>query len=471
MVSEKFRHQLRKEVEKWQKEGLINSEQYRQLAQRYQFSQLDNANRDRFVAILISLGSILIGLAVITFVAANWQAWSRELKVFLLISLFVGVNTTGFYLWRERSVGWKSRLGQGLLLLGALILGSNLALMSQMFHQSGAVYVLYLIWAIGVLVMAYSLKLTSLGIVAIILTAISYGTGILNFWENGGNEYELISVQWLDGFGQELHHLPLLTALLFIPLAYWCQSRWLFGLSLVLITVSYQVNLLIYSSTLKLSSGWQAWLWAIAVSLPPGLLWAYQDFSSVSFKSISRKLAIFILSFFFYLFSFHYWWDDPFSTSSNDFAGHYWLVLFNSIILGIINIGFWWKLGQRQESNHLWRLDNNSTIVGIMILTTGILIWWQQNGHVLGAIATIIFNLFLFLLAVGSIRQALATGKRLGFWTGIILLSLQLFSRMLEYNTGLLIKALVLFGCGVAVIMAGIWFERYLHTFNSSSSN
>lgn len=469
MVSEKFRHQLRQELQTWQEEGLINAEQYQQIAQRYQFSQLDDANRDRFVAILISLGSILVGLAVITLVAANWQAWSREFKVFLLISLFVGVNTIGFSLWRDRSIGWKSRLGQGLLLLGALILGANLALMSQMFHQSGAVYVLYLLWAIGVLGMAYSLKLTSLGIVAIILTAIAYTTGIGNWGSNGSNEYELMAVQWLDGFGQELHHLPLLTAFLFMPLAYWCQSRWLFFLSAILIVVSFQVNLLIYLFTLELPSGLEGLLWAIAVSLPAALLWAYQDFGSISFKSISRKLAIFSFSCFCYLFSFHYWWDDTFSDFGNDFDGHYWLVLGDSLILSVVTTWFWWKLGQKQAGSHLWRLDSNSIVVGIMILTTGILLWGQQNGHNFGATATIIFNLLLFLLAIGSIRQALATGKRLGFWTGIILLSLQLFSRMLEYNTGLLLKALVLFGCGVAVIMSGMWFERYLRTFNSSS--
>jgi uncharacterized membrane protein len=99
MVSEKFRHQLRQEVQQWQTEGLIDEQLYAQLAQRYQFAALDTSERNRFVMILIGLGSILLGLAAITLVAANWQVWSREVKVMLLMSLFVGVNIAGYSLW------------------------------------------------------------------------------------------------------------------------------------------------------------------------------------------------------------------------------------------------------------------------------------------------------------------------------------------------------------------------------------
>ncbi len=94
MVSEKFRYQLRQEVEQWQAEGLINQQLYETITHRYQFSALETSARNRFVMILLGLGSVLLGLAVITFVAANWQVWSRGVRVVLLLSLFVGVNTT-----------------------------------------------------------------------------------------------------------------------------------------------------------------------------------------------------------------------------------------------------------------------------------------------------------------------------------------------------------------------------------------
>ena len=63
-------------------------------------------------------------------------------------------------------------------------------------------------------------------------------------------------------------------------------------------------------------------------------------------------------------------------------------------------------------------------------------------------------------MAIILIRYALKTGQRSGYWSGILLLALQVISRMLEFNTDLLFKALVLFVCGVAIIVAGIWFEK-----------
>jgi uncharacterized membrane protein len=101
MVSEKFRHQLRKESQQWKSEGWLSSEQYEQLSQRYEFERLDSAASDRFITILIGVGSVLLGLGLITLVAANWQALSREFRVVLLLSLFLGVNISGFYLWQQ----------------------------------------------------------------------------------------------------------------------------------------------------------------------------------------------------------------------------------------------------------------------------------------------------------------------------------------------------------------------------------
>ena len=466
MVSEKFRHQLRKEVERWQAEGLIDEELYQQIALRYQFDNLDTAASNRFISILLGLGSILLGLAAITFVAANWQVWSRGLKIVLLMSLFVGVNSIGFYLWRHSLSGWRSRLGSGLLLMGALILGANLGLMSQMFHQSGPVYQLFLVWSLGVLAMAYGLRLTSLGILAAILTAIGYIWGIQYIFSTGD----------FSVFQLSLQHMPLLVSLLFVPLAYWCGSRWLFGIGAYLAFSSLQVNLLLQIDSYRFSPAIAGLIAAIAATVPPALLWAYQDSlwgrlgrDRPSFTSISRHLAVFFLSILFYSFSFHYFWISKYSplSSATEIDGMRWLSLLDVLFFLILTVVAWWRLGYSDRSVSRWRIDSTSSIVGGAIAITGAIFWWQFSVSPLGAIATFIFNLCLFLLAIISIRKALTTGKRLGFWWGIVLLVLQLLSRMLEYDTGLIFKAIVLFLCGVGIIAAGLWFEQYLRTFNS----
>ena len=464
MVSDKFRYQLRKEAQKWHDEGLIGQEIYEQLANRYNFYNLDTSSNHRFLAVIITLGFILLGLSVITFVAANWQVWSKPIKVSILIALFIAINTTGFYLYREKSADSKSRLGQGLLLLGGLTLGANIGLMSQMFHQTGAVYKLFLFWGFGVLLMAYTLRLTSLGVLALIIVGISYFS---TFDENF-----ILSI--------EMQLMPLLVGVLFGCLAYWCNSRWLFGLTLILWLITFNINVMIFLG--ENPQFFPGLILAGAAAIPPAFLWAYQDNlrfvndSSIKFASINRKIAIFYLGLLFYILSFNFWWDanlnDQYKSNLElSINSKESLILLVINIFLVITIWLWWKLGRSQRRNDLWRVDRNSAAMGIIILTSAFLVWWHIQIYHLGEFVTFMFNVMLFLLAVGLIQQSVKLTSRLGYWWGIILLSLQLLSRMLEYNTGLLFKAIVLFVCGISVIIAGIWFETHFRQLQQAGNS
>lgn len=475
MVSENFRNQLRKEVEKWQSEGLIDQKLSDDLATRYDFAQLDKNSQNRFVMILLGLGSILLGLAVITFVAANWQIWSREVKILLVMALFVGVNSAGFYLIRDRKEGGKARLGKGLLLLGAFILGANLALMSQLFHQSGPVYQLYLIWGLGVTAIAHSLRLNFLAILAVILTAIGYSMGV----------WDLFSEQVYGLFWLLLQQMPIIGTLLFIGAAYWHKSRWLFGLGTFLAIFAFNVNCSwLYQQVDNFPLEWRGTIGAIAVSVPMALLWAYDDkillknkSNLSSFKPLSRGISVFYLSSLFYIFSFNIWqsqWNYSSTSNPEQLPDNSWLYLGKIFFLDttafpifiIFTILAWWQLGK--QDNNSWKIDLQSIVIAVMLTVTAGIFWLQNTGNILGAIATFVFNSFLFLISVGLIRESLSSGKRFPFWSGIILMILQLFSRLIEYDTGLLFKALMLLVSGLGVIAAGIWFERYLRTLKNS---
>lgn len=455
MVSDNFRHQLRQEAEKWQTEGLIDESQYELLSQRYHFNTLDTSARNRFIVIIFGLGSLLLGLAVITFVAANWQYWSREWRVFLLVSVFVGVNTAGFYLWRSPTEQWQNRLGRGLLLLGALILGANMALMAQMFHQSGSPAGLYIVWGIGVLAMAYSLRLTLLGILSTLLIGFGYWLGI----------FELYSIDDFSWLKLVLQNMPLLASLMFIPLAYWCRSRWLFGLSAILIIVSLEITLIQIEFPNKFLA---SLISTTAFVLPPALLWGYDDnfwrfrlindSSSKPFQIIARNLALTFLAVLYYMFSFQFVWNDTQPSLVKQFNPNDILLLINVIFFWVLTIWQWLHLGQR--------MDRITAVVGSMIAIAAFILLFHLNIAPISAVAIFVFNAVLFILAAGLIRESIGTGERRGFWGGIILLTLQIASRMLEYDTNLLFKAFVLFLCGVGVIAAGLWFERYLRNFS-----
>jgi len=468
VTSDKFRHQLRHEAQIWQAEGLIDELQYEQLSQRYQFNTLDSTARNSFIAILVGLGSILIGLGIITFVAANWQELPRLGKVTLLLSLFISVNIAGFWLWKHPKES-RQRLGHGLLLLGALVLGANMGLMGQIFHIDAPFYELLFAWGIGVLAMAYSLRLTSLGVLSIILLWLGYwgywGSAIAQNWSTAMTE-----VTWSSLMGQ---HLPLLSVVLFIPLAYWCRSGWIFALGAIAIITSLEANI----QPFIWGTFQRGWVTSIAFALPAALLWSYDDsplvhgnflrlyrhdrhFRFGSFQAIARNLALFTLGVLFIFAATTAFWDSLAQSSEYIPSQQNQLLLIDAVVLTGIAIWQWIGL----IASHRRRRQQNVTtiVVGVFICIVAIVTFWHIEVTNITSFATFIFNVMLFLFAAGLIRTGLAKGGRRAFWGGMLLLSLRIFYVFLLSATGLLFKSFIFILCGIGVMAVGLWFERHI---------
>ncbi|MCJ8282332.1 MAG: DUF2157 domain-containing protein [Rivularia sp. ALOHA_DT_140] len=423
---------------------------------------MDNVAQDRFIFILIGVGCILVGLGAITFVAANWQSWSREVKLVLLLSLFFATNIIGFFLWRELvfdNAGKKRRqrkriFGHGLLLLGALLLGANMAFMAQTFHMSGADYELYLYWGIGVLVMAYGLRLASLAVFSFVLINIGYSMGFGSLWISDA-DFSLTRLM--------IENIPIIWLFLFVPLAYVCKSRWIFALSTIAFAISLQFNLSRYY--------YLPMLGILSFALPPGLLWSYDDllFPQVNqrcFQSVARNLALFFFSVLFYILSFRIYWRFSGYSSTEDFSISNIFLLIGLGIITVLTVYQWFHLLRPQRNRHNQGIDIINIGIGIFVVIAAFAPILRENIGGMDFFAISLFNLILALLACGMIRQGLESNQRRAFWGGMILLTLQIITRMLEYETALLLKSLVFVLCGVAVIGAGLWFERQL-TVNS----
>ncbi len=464
MIIDSFRAKLRKEAQLWRDEGIIQDSVYEQLSERYQFNSLDSVSQDRFIFILIGVGCILVGLGAITFVAANWQSWSREVKLVLLLSLFFATNIVGFFLWREPvfdNAGKKRRqrkriFGHGLLLLAALLLGANMAFMAQTFHLSGSNFELYLYWGIGVLVMAYSLRLASLGVFAFVLINIGYWTGRWELWSSF-NQLSLTQMM--------IHYMPILFLVLFVPLAYICKSRWIFALSTISFATSLQLNFNRYST---------AWISSFAFALPPALLWSYDDlfFPRVNqrwFQPVARNVALLFLGILFYVLSFRGYWKYSHYSYNNNYSIPNLFLLIDLGILTALAIYQWFHLLRPNRNRQHQGIDITNIGIAIFVMMAGFAPIWNQSFAGMSVLAISVFNLLLALLACGMIRQGLNSNQRRAFWGGMILLTLQIITRMLEYDTALLFKSLVFVLCGVAVIGAGLWFERHLNQLSMNN--
>ncbi len=486
MAADKFRRQLRQEMDQWRKDGLIDTTVYEALAQRYRIAGLEQEASNSFIMILLGLGAVLLGLGVITFVAANWQGWTRLFKVAVLLGGFIGTGVTGFYLWRSPRTS-PSRWGHALLLLSMLILGANLGLLPQMFHQSGPVYVLFLVWGFCVALMAYGLRLTSLAILSLILLVCGYGSGFNGFWGYGSHE----------GFWAAIvQFMPLVLIGLFLPLAYWCRSRVLFGLGAIALVMSFNSNLL--------GNGYLLPNWFVGsfIFLCPALLWVYDrqswqltgvwrdrrssrpegqispvqhppflDGSSTdlpfalnhSFRQISRVIALILLGINLYGFAFHGLWRPPLGNDSGTANGlrNLWPILLQAPLLLVVAKLGWMSLMRQFPGFRRFQLRAlNSGMVALLITIPVALYLVHQVFVPLPLVGPWILNILLGLMAIALIRDGLAGGNRSCFWGGMVLLVVDILTRMFEYDTGLMLKALVFVLCGIGVLIAGIGFER-----------
>lgn len=99
-------------------------------------------------------------------------------------------------------------------------------------------------------------------------------------------------------------------------------------------------------------------------------------------------------------------------------------------------------------------------LLTIPIIGGAIIIWLAAMTHSL-FLMVIANMLFLFLAAVLLWGARILEDRRL-FWCGVLMAAAYVLGRSFEYETGLLVKAIVFVMCGVGVIVAGVMYEKYL---------
>ncbi len=463
MQTVKFRRILRQEANRWRSEGLIDSDFHAKIADRYHFDKLDAEASGTFISAIIGLGGILIGLGILSFVALNWQYLDKPYRIFVLLGALLLVNTGGFYLWQTSTT---RRLGQGLLILGAMIFGADLALLAQLFHVSGDTFVLFMGWAIGVLLMAYALRLPSLGAIAIALMGCGYwGAGI------AGAAERWLAPAWAQGLYE---YMPLLSIGMFLPLAYRCRSPLIFSLGAIAWSSAFLVAAYNYSfnpypllgsgyyspeNELTRSGAATNMLPVIlGCSLPILLFWAagrVQDYFPIpayrqQFAQFSQRMAVFSGG----LTCFYLSLDAHLVVGKKYLDSIPWDFL---PIVGV-TIGLWvalWRLSSRQQPNDLLVLTWGVSIAGLLAIGVTGSTWIQ-------AVLPALFFLLLAAVTLICIRTSLQTADRGAFYFGWVLLSLRILTWFTLTQTDLSLKALLFIASGAATISLGIWFERRL---------
>ncbi|AXH99969.1 DUF2157 domain-containing protein [Sporosarcina sp. PTS2304] len=206
---------LENEFRYLQQQGRLDSKDARDLLALYEPRGSTN-----FVRVLLVFGAILIGVGILSFIAGNWAGMTPFFKFGLIVFSLILFYIVGHVLEDNYEKTAKS-----MFYIGAAVYGAGIFLIGQSFHLQHTVYTDFLLWAIGILPLAYYLRDQ---LVAVFASAFLIVYSFSSFASISSTPY------WL---------------LLLIPILFWMnekrlgQKSSLFVMA-VLVTTAFVVNLL-----------------------------------------------------------------------------------------------------------------------------------------------------------------------------------------------------------------------------------
>ena len=186
-----LKQDLAKEIADWKRAGIINDEQATTICARYGVDFHDLGRTSYGHRILVGLGYLFIGLALITLIGNNWEEIPRPLRMGGLIGLTLAANLMGLYRYRQdedtSAVGW--------FLLGGLFYGASIMLIAQIYHIGEHYPDGIFWWALGVLPVALLLRSVALMLLSTTLAFIWF------FVETGLDFYPTLFPLFLAAVG------------------------------------------------------------------------------------------------------------------------------------------------------------------------------------------------------------------------------------------------------------------------------
>ncbi|OGP90534.1 MAG: hypothetical protein A2031_02795 [Deltaproteobacteria bacterium RBG_19FT_COMBO_43_11] len=170
-----FYKKLKKEVERWQTEGIIVSGQKERILERYKRAEEieEKAGSNKLITTISVLGAILVGVGFILFIASNWSEIPRAGKLGIIFGAMLVSYILGFYLRYERKN--YPKIGVSLILLGTIIFGAGIFLIAQIYNITVHYPNGSLMWGLAILPLAYLLRFQSVLTLALLVLCIWLG--------------------------------------------------------------------------------------------------------------------------------------------------------------------------------------------------------------------------------------------------------------------------------------------------------
>jgi uncharacterized membrane protein len=149
-----LKRDLHKEARGWVEDGLISTAQAEGICHRYGIDYHDQSQHSSGYYVLVALGYLFIGLAVIVLLGENWQDIPRALRMNGLIAVTLACNGIALFAWQRNKPG----LAVLWFFLGGMMYGASIMLIAQIYHIGEHFPDGILWWSVGVLPVALLLR-------------------------------------------------------------------------------------------------------------------------------------------------------------------------------------------------------------------------------------------------------------------------------------------------------------------------
>lgn len=126
------------------------------------------------ILIIVTVGAILIGAGIFSFVASNWEYMTKAMKVGILIVTMLVAYLAG---WLAKEKYSFPRTGTALIMLGAITYGASIFLIAQMFNVRANWPDGFILWMFGVLALGYALESFTFFILAMPIGIAAFASG------------------------------------------------------------------------------------------------------------------------------------------------------------------------------------------------------------------------------------------------------------------------------------------------------
>lgn len=149
---------------------IISSDQYERILQLYPSKKFG-------IGVLPIFGGLLVGLGLLTFVAANWQDIPQWIRLAIIVAVMCGFYGAGEAC---RTAG-NHRVGEALIGAGLLSFGAGIFLVAQMYHLTSYSVLSFLVWGAAGVVLTYIYRSRFMFVLSAIILAIAQFYGQISF--------------------------------------------------------------------------------------------------------------------------------------------------------------------------------------------------------------------------------------------------------------------------------------------------